>query len=291
LIFTRRTYVWDGLDPKRVEIISPSIDAFTPKNQDMDEATVASILKASGLVESASKSPAAAFLRKDGSAAQVGRHANLLEDAHISGSDRIVLQVSRWDRLKDAVGVLNGFVQHVDASEGAHLVLAGPAITGVADDPEQPAIMSQLTDRWRGLDPSSRARVHIAQLPMDDADENAALVNALQRRADVVVQKSIAEGFGLTVAEAMWKGRAMVASRVGGIADQIEDGKSGLLIDDPHDLAAFGQAVSRLLKDPDARRTLGSEARRRVGRKFLAPCELIEHANLLVRLTAKASIE
>ena len=68
---------------------------------------------------------------------------------------------------------------------------------------------------------------------MDDVDENAAMVNALQRRADVVVQKSIAEGFGLTVAEAMWKRRPVVGTRVGGIQDQIVDGESGLLIDDP----------------------------------------------------------
>ena len=68
---------------------------------------------------------------------------------------------------------------------------------------------------------------------MDDDEENAAMVNALQRRADVVVQKSLAEGFGLTVAEAMWKARPVVASRIGGIQDQIEDGVSGILLDDP----------------------------------------------------------
>ena len=66
---------------------------------------------------------------------------------------------------------------------------------------------------WRGLPQRVRRRVHLALLPMDDADENAVIVNALQRRADVVVQKSLAEGFGLTVSEAMWKGRPVVASR------------------------------------------------------------------------------
>ena len=68
---------------------------------------------------------------------------------------------------------------------------------------------------------------------MDDLEENGAMVNAIQRRADVLVQKSIAEGFGMTVAEGMWKERAVVASRVGGIQDQIVDGESGVLIDDP----------------------------------------------------------
>ena len=84
---------------------------------------------------------------------------------------------------------------------------------------------------------------------MSDIAENAAIVNALQRRAAVVIQKSIAEGFGLTVAEAMWKERAVVASAVGGIQDQIVDGESGVLLSDPRDLAAFGSAVVDLLGD------------------------------------------
>ena len=85
---------------------------------------------------------------------------------------------------------------------------------------------------------------------MEDIEENAAIVNAIQRRSAVVLQKSIAEGFGLTVAEAMWKARPVVASRVGGIQDQIVDGESGLLIDDPLDLDAFGAAFRGLIADP-----------------------------------------
>ena len=77
------------------------------------------------------------------------------------------------------------------------------------------------------------------------------MVNAIQRRADVVLQKSLAEGFGLTVAEAMWKSRPMVASRVGGIQDQIVDGVSGGLVDDPADLVAVGNAIDSPLSDPD----------------------------------------
>ncbi len=106
-----------------------------------------------------------------------------------------------------------------------------------------------MEDAWRRLPDDLRQLVHIAGLPMEDVDENAVIVNALQRRAEVVVQKSVAEGFGLTVSEAMWKGKAVVASRVGGIQDQVEDGETGLLIDDPHDLQAFGDAVVGLLGD------------------------------------------
>ena len=82
-----------------------------------------------------------------------------------------------------------------------------------------------------GMPDAIRRRVHLVSLPMDDIDENAAMVNALQRRADIIVQKSIAEGFGLTVAEAMWKaGSRWWPGGVGGIQDQIVDGESGLLL-------------------------------------------------------------
>ena len=115
-----------------------------------------------------------------------------------------------------------------------------------------------------------RRRVHLALLPMDDAEENAVIVNALQRRADVVAQKSLAEGFGLTVAEAMWKGRPVVATRVGGIQDQIEDGRTGYLVE-PRDLRAFGEQVSALLLDPHARRAHGRRRARARARPLPRP--------------------
>ena len=90
-----------------------------------------------------------------------------------------------------------------------------------------------------GAPPTACAPVHLVVLPMDDADENAIIVNAIQRHAYVVVQKSIVEGFGLTVTEAMWKSRPVIATAVGGIQDQITDGRDGLLIADPHDLDEF----------------------------------------------------
>ena len=87
---------------------------------------------------------------------------------------------------------------------------------------------------------------------MQDRSENAAIVNAIQRHATIVVQKSLAEGFGLTVSEAMWKHRPVIASRVGGIQDQIVDGESGVLLDDPHDLAEYGAAVTAAARRPRA---------------------------------------
>jgi trehalose synthase len=145
-------------------------------------------------------------------------------------------------------------------------------------------VYAGVRDAWHALSPPIRKRVHLAALPMDDVGENAAMVNALQHHADVVAQKSLAEGFGLTVAEAMWKRRPVVASRIGGIQDQIVDGESGVLMSDPHDLAAFGSAVTELLADPDRAERIGAAARERVREKFLGPHHLDRYFELLERL-------
>jgi trehalose synthase len=121
---------------------------------------------------------------------------------------------------------------------------------------------------------------------MDDVEENAAMVNAIQRRADVVVQKSLAEGFGLTVAEAMWKSRPVVASRIGGIQDQIVDGESGLLIDDPADLGAAAAAIDSLLDDPARAEAIGAAARERVRQSFLGTRHLVQYMDLIARMLA-----
>ena len=170
-----------------------------------------------------------------------------------------MLQVSRWDRLKDMDGVLRGFVDNLARMpEDAHLLLARPDVLGVSDDPEGAEVFDGCRKLRAALPPSTRARVHLTALPMDDVDENALLVNGLQRHAAVVVQKSLEEGFGLTVTEPMWKSRPVVASAVGGIQDQIEDGVSGLLLADPSDLDACASAVAGLLRDDETAHRLGS---------------------------------
>jgi trehalose synthase len=283
-VFSRRAYTWEGLDRDRTAIIAPAIDAFAPKNQELDQEMVASTLRAGGLLEPGHDGDAATFVRRDGTTAKVERAARLLQDRRPPPDAQLVVQVSRWDPLKDPVGVMKGFAAEVAPRTDGHLLLAGPAVASVADDPQQPEILAELEALWRGYDEGLRQRIHIAQLPMDDEDENAALVNAIQRHATVVVQKSLAEGFGLTVAEAMWKSRPVVASRLGGIEDQIEDGRSGLLVDDPQDLAGFGRAVSGLLKDAARAERLGEAARERVCERFLAPRHLQEQSDLLHRL-------
>jgi trehalose synthase len=161
-------------------------------------------------------------------------------------------------------------------------------VDGVTDDPEGLQIWEETVAFWHALPPELRSRVHLAAVPMDDPLENALVINALQRHAAVVVQKSMAEGFGLTVAEAMWKSRPVVASAVGGITDQIVDGESGLLLGDPGDLAGLGALVSRVLASPTEAARLGENARHRVIERFLPDRQLLQHAALLHDLLDRA---
>ena len=279
VVFSRSAYAWDVIDPARVEVGPPCIDAFSPKNQPMDAVTVAAVLAVSGVVSGAADVPAR-FVRQDGVEGTVDGRAEMIEDRPLSAGSRLVTQISRWDPLKDHVGVMEGFVRHGPDREDVELVLAGPSPESVTDDPEGEETFRQLTAARAALPARQRRRVHIACLPMDDLEQNAAIVNALQRRSAVVVQKSLAEGFGLTVTEAMWKAVPTVASAVGGIRDQIDDGVSGILIDPPDDLAAFGAALTAVLADPGRAAGLGRGAHESVRHRYLAPCYLSRFLDL-----------
>ncbi len=283
-VFSREAFVWDGLDRARIELIAPVIDAFSAKNQELDSRAVGGILRVAGLNDGVGDAGDAKFTREDGTPGAVRRTAQLLEERPLQAQDPMVLQVSRWDRLKDPLGVIQGFVEYVAPWTDAHLVYAGPSVSAVTDDPEGAEVLDEARDFIAGIDRAARERVHLACLPMDDLGENAAIVNALQRRADVVVQKSIAEGFGLTVAEAMWKARPVVASRIGGIQDQIIDGISGILLDNPTELDSYGDAVRALLRDPDRARSIGREAQQRVRDEYLAVRSLMQYLDLIERL-------
>jgi trehalose synthase len=283
-VFSRSGFRWEGLDPARLSVIPPSIDAFSPKNHAMSFASVTAVLRAAGMAADHHHHSRAVFERLDGTVGQVRHMAHLVEEAQLRLDTPVLTQVSRWDRLKDPTGVLAAFAEyaHVDGEE-PHLVLAGPDVTAVADDPEGEAVFAEVERAWTDLPRRLRRRVHLALLPMHDPDENAVIVNALQRRADVVAQKSVAEGFGLTVAEAMWKGRPVVASAVGGIQDQIEDGLTGFLVT-AEDLEAFGRRVSALLADPHEAERIGEAAQRRVRDLFLGPRHLGQYLELLERV-------
>ena len=158
--------------------------------------------------------------------------------------------------------MLQGFSRHVPHELGAHLLLAGPATASVSDDPEGDQVLQQVRRAGAALPRADRDRVHLACLPMEDLEENAAMVNA----------------------EAMWKARPVLASRVGGIQDQIRHGTSGLLLEDPSDLVGFGRAIRTLLTDRDQAQRLGVAAHRRVGQEYLAPRRLTQELDLIDRV-------
>ncbi len=282
LVFSRKEFVWDGLESERLWLVPPSIDAFSPKNEELDPQAARSILNVIGLGEG-DHFKQAVFER-------VGRQHGARRSrrrARPGGADP-------RGRSADRPGLPLGPAQGPGRS--------APLFRGARRQPGgAPAPRRAVGDGGGGrsgggrgagggsraleqLPAEARGRVHLACLPLDDVQENAAMVNAIQRRADVVVQKSLAEGFGLTVAEAMWKSKPVVASRVGGIQDQIVDGESGVLVDDPADLAATGEAINRLLDDPERARRIGENARERVRRSFLGTRHLAQYMQLIEQM-------
>ena len=281
IVVSRAAFAPPWADRARVHVIPPSIDPFSAKNEPVSGRNVRLALSYVGLLAGGGAPPAVPFTRRDGSPGRINRRVDVLQTGPPAHDDTpLVVQVSRWDRMKDMSGVMLGFAHHVDPSLGAHLLLCGPAVTGVADDPEAAEVLDECIAGWRALPHATRSRVHLACTPMADPDEAAAIVNAIQRHAAIVVQKSLAEGFGLTVAEAMWKERPIVASAVGGIVDQIAHGVHGLLVEDPADLQAFGAAVETLLREPAYGAGLARAARERAVGEFLGDRHLEQYAAL-----------
>jgi trehalose synthase len=161
----------------------------------------------------------------------------------------LVVQVSRFDRWKDPQGVIEAFKiarKQVDCT----LVLVGNVAT---DDPEGQEVFESVAE-------CGEERIRILSV------QDSSLVNALQQRAAVVLQKSIREGFGLTVTEAMWKGTPVIGGNVGGIRHQIRDGENGFLVDTIDEAA---ERIVQLLKEDDLRREMGERARKSVQQNFL----------------------
>jgi trehalose synthase len=278
-VFSRREYVPPWIPDHKVAIIPPSIDPFSPKNQLLDEATVRGILATIGVLDGTAPREPTAFQCRDGSTGHVRSPAEITGDSRPGPDDPLVVQVSRWDPLKDMAGVMHGFARYVAPYCGGYLVLAGPAVAGVTDDPEGASVFADCLLQWRELPASVRNRILLVTLPLDDPDENAAMVNALQRHASVIVQKSLAEGFGLTVAEGMWKSRPVVGSAVGGIIDQISPG-TGVLLPDPRDLEAFGSALRQLLTDPGEAERMGQAAKKHINGNYVGDLHLLRYEKL-----------
>ena len=194
-----------------------------------------------------------------------------LRKYNIPDDKPLIVQVSRFDRWKDPAGVIEAFKiarREVDCN----LILLGNI---ASDDPEGLEIFNELKE----LEEEG-----IMMLTVEDT----ALVNALQRRAAVILQKSIREGFGLTVTEAMWKGKPVIGGNVGGIKHQITDGENGFLVDSVNEAA---ERIVMLLKDPDLGRKMGEKARKTVQEKFLMSRYLEEYLDLFKSFEASYRLQ
>jgi trehalose synthase len=269
LVFSRPQYAPEWAPASRVRIIAPSIDPLDAKNRPMTAKERLRVLAGAGML-----------MVNGEPASPVVQGASPPTPA-----DRLIVQVSRWDRLKDMPGVMTGFAG-ASLPADVHLMLVGPAVSGVADDPEGAEVLEECAAHWHRLPAAARSRISLVSVPMDDVEENATIINAVQGYADVVTQKSLAEGFGLTVTEAMWKGRPLVGTAVGGIQDQVTDGQDGLLIEDASDLDAFAKALRRLFEEPGLAIELGHAAHRRVLTNYLDDRHLANVVDLLAHLLA-----
>lgn len=181
-----------------------------------------------------------------------------------------LLQVSRFDPSKDPLGVIEAY-RILKERMDCQLVLAGG---GAEDDPEGSKILAQVMEEARG-DPD----IHILDLPPTSFLE----INALQRGADVIIQKSLKEGFGLTVTEALWKEKAVVGGKVGGIKLQIRDGENGFLVSSVGEAA---QRVEYLFKNPSQAQKMGKAGKKLVREKFLIARHLKDYLNLVSEITS-----
>jgi trehalose synthase len=215
-------------------LIAPSIDPLSDKNKELDEKTI------------------------DGVFARFG----------INRSRPVVTQISRFDYLKDPLGVIKAYrlaKEHVDMQ----LVLAGG---GAMDDPEGPMIM----ERVRAEAEKDKDIFVLLLPPASDIE-----INALQRGSTVILQKSLKEGFGLTVSEALWKGKPVIAGAVGGIPLQIAHKYSGILT---RSIEGTGQWIKQLISAPDYARRLGANGKEHIRNNFLITRHIKDYLLLFISL-------
>jgi len=219
--------------PIRQFLIPPSIDPLSDKNKELPRETIDSVL----------------------------RKYNIKKDKPI------ITQISRFDRLKDPIGVIEAYLR-VKKYIDCQLILAGGT---AADDPEGLKVLEEVKEKSR-----ADKDIHILLLPHNDIE-----VNALQRASDVIIQKSLKEGFGLTVAEALWKTKPVVASNVGGIPLQIKHKYSGLLC---HSIEGAAFAIKQLLNSPEYAGKLGENGREHIRNNFLLTRHLRDYMLLFLSL-------
>ncbi|MGC9194727.1 MAG: glycosyltransferase [Syntrophobacteraceae bacterium] len=190
----------------------------------------------------------------------------VMDRLEIERDKPIILQVSRFDSFKDPLGVIQAF-EMVHAHTPCRLVLAGGEAT---DDPEGPRIFAEVQEAARGIPDITLLLLH---------PESHYEVNALQRAADIIVQKSVREGFGLTVTEAMWKGKPVIGGAAGGIVLQVQNFRTGFLVNSPEGCAL---RIRYLLRHPDVGKRMGKFAKEFVRNYFLVTRNLRDYLSLML---------
>lgn len=285
----------------RATVIYPAIDPLSPKNRELGLHHTVAVLSNAGLAVPPGPlwtrpyRKMALRLAPDGSfypATAAGDFGLLTRP--------IVTQISRWDRLKGFEPLLAAFARYKSrllnggwSADPVHrlrqdltrFVLAGPSPEAIQDDPEAREVLEALTAQYCALDPLLQESVAILSLPMESPEENALMVNALQRASSVVAQNSLREGFGLTIAEAMWKRVPVLSNRRAcGPRQQVRDGEDGRLVGDPTDANELAETLDAMLADVEARRTWARNAQRRVHAHFLVFAQLGSWLRVLGRV-------
>ncbi|MBU1998532.1 MAG: glycosyltransferase [Candidatus Omnitrophota bacterium] len=220
-------------------LISPSIDPLSDKNKELPSETIEKVL----------------------------------EKYEIIKDKPIITQISRFDRLKDPIGVIEAY-QQVKRYVDCQLILAGGT---ASDDPEGLEVLAEVRERAK-----KDKDIHILLLPQNDIE-----VNALQRASTVIIQKSLKEGFGLTVAEALWKAKPVVASNVGGIPLQVKHKFSGLLC---HSVEGAAFAIKQLLNTPAYAQKLGENGKEHIRNNFLITRHIRDYIILFLSLYHKKDV-
>jgi trehalose synthase len=241
IVFTSKNFIGPSLPKRKIRIFPPAIDPLVIKNTPLDLTTAKNILKSLG----------------------------------VNSDSPLITQVARFDPWKDPLGVVKAY--RIAKKKIPNLQLALLGLFLARDDPEAAKVFEKLRKQVKN-DPDVllfSAPAQIGSLKVDT------FVNAFQVASKVIIHKSIREGFGLGVTEAMWKGKPVVGGNVGGIKLQIKNGENGFLVSNPKEAA---ERIVQLIRNPELGKKLGEEAKKTVKRDFLMPRLLRDHLRLYEKL-------
>ena len=302
-VFSAPEYIPERL-ARRATVIFPGIDPLSPKNRDLSLRQTIEVMCNGGLIPCPGPTVRDRYLSLAQRVLPDGTWAPASVADSIGLLTRpIVTQVSRWDRLKGYLPLLEAFTalkravhegnfsgspvhqRHLDLTR---LVLAGPDPSAIQDDPEAREVLDELLAAYRALHPALQEEVAILLLPMHSLEENALMVNALQRASTIVAQNSLREGFGLTIAEAMWKRVPILSNSLAcGPRQQVRDGLDGRLVADPENRTELKGALADMLADPARLERWGHAAQRRAHEHFLMFGQLRAWGRLLATLVSR----